>query len=94
MFFVLESSVPSQAQSLTLTGSSVLNWFNTNASSVYQSYMNNLACPIAQSSAAYQFCLEDTILSQSPLLGQVTVKSADDYQTAVRVLSNTKIKSY
>jgi hypothetical protein len=68
----------------------VVTWFNTQASSAYQDYIKNIACPMDKSSATYSFCLQDTILSQSPLLGQVTVKSSNDYQLADRFLSNIK----
>jgi hypothetical protein len=86
--FFLDSAVINQTQSLSLTGSSVVAWFNTDASSTYQSYINNVACPMDRSSATYEFCLQDTILSQSSLLGQLTVQSSNDYQTASRFLSN------
>jgi hypothetical protein len=47
-----------------------------------------MACPLNQASPAYSFCVQDTVLSQSPLLGQLTVKSVTDYSVAVHFLSN------
>ena len=39
-----------------------------------------------RSSSAYRFCLHDTVVTQSGLLGQLTVRSVEDYQVADRVL--------
>jgi len=90
MKICLDSVAINQTESLTLSGSSVLTWFKTSASSVYKNYINQIACPMDNSSATYGFCVQDTILSQSPLSGQLTVKSSNDYATAVRTLSNKK----
>jgi hypothetical protein len=43
-----------------------------------------------KSSLTYSFCVQDTLLSQSSLLGQLTVQSSQDYTTAVSTLSNAK----
>ncbi|CAF4129363.1 unnamed protein product, partial [Rotaria sp. Silwood2] len=81
------SLVPNETEQQSLTSTSVLQWFNTAASISYQSYINNLACPMNKTSSTYYFCLQDTLLSQSPLLGQLTVKSSTDYQSANLFLS-------
>ena len=86
----LDSSVPNAAEQLPLDRTRLLTWFNTTASSVYRDYINNAACPFDQSSPTYAFCVQDTVLSQSPLLGQLTVKSSMDYKAADSALSNTK----
>ena len=36
--------------------------------------------------ATHDFCVQDTILSQSPILGQITAQSSLDYQLANQVL--------
>lgn len=92
-FFVLDSPDINSTVSLPLNGSSVLTWLSTSASAVYKDYIQNVACSMNKSLATYGFCVQDTILSQSPLLGQLTVKSSTDYQTAFRTLCNTKKKS-
>jgi hypothetical protein len=88
MKIYLDSPAINQTESLTLSGTSVLTWFNTHASSVYQNYINQLICQMDNSSATYGFCVQDTILSQSALSGHLTSKSSNDYAIADRVLSN------
>jgi hypothetical protein len=73
---------------LPLNDLTILTWFQANASAVYKNYMNTFACPINASLPAYNFCVQDTILSQSALLGQLTVKSESAYQLANSVLGN------
>jgi hypothetical protein len=75
-------------KSLTINQNSVVTWFNTSASPAYRNYVNKVACPMDQSLATYTFCLQDTLLTQSAVLGQLTVKSSSDYQLADRSLSN------
>ena len=88
--FILVSSIPNQAEVQSLNENSILTWLNTNASSAYQDYINTIACPLDKSLATYGFCVQDTILSQSSLLGQVTVKSSSDYYKANTYLGNKK----
>lgn len=91
--FVLESLAKSETQQLNISSTGVLNWFNTGASADYQDFINQQACNINQSIATYRFCVQDTLLSQSPLLGQLTVRSSLDYQTADRSLGKKSIRS-
>lgn len=88
MFFLKDSLTPNATQQQTLQTSRILSWFNVNASTSYQNYINNIACPMNRSSSTYRFCVQDTILTQSPSLGQVTVRSSTDYQAADQYLSN------
>jgi hypothetical protein len=85
--FILESSSTNATALPTVSQSNVLTWFNTAATSGYRNYINQVACPIDPSLPTYMFCLHDTLLSQSALLGQVTVKSSSDYQLADRSFS-------
>ena len=64
----------------------VLRWFNNDASASYRTFINTVACPINQTSSTYRFCVHDTILSQSSLLGQLTVRSSTEFQATTRVL--------
>ncbi|CAF1151520.1 unnamed protein product [Rotaria sp. Silwood1] len=82
------SLISNGTEQQSLTSSSVLEWFTMSASSLYQNYINNWACPMNKTSSTYKFCVQDTVLSQSPLLGQLTVRSSNDYQSANRFLSN------
>ncbi|CAF0783623.1 unnamed protein product [Rotaria sordida] len=81
------SLILNETEQQSLTSNSILEWFNRSASNTYQNYINNLACPMSRTSPTYKFCVQDTILSQSPLLGQITVKSSNDYQLANQFLS-------
>ncbi|CAF1385731.1 unnamed protein product, partial [Rotaria magnacalcarata] len=76
------SLVPNAAEQQTLQTSNILSWFNTGASSSYRTYINAIACPMTKTLPTYIFCVQDTILSQSSLLGQLTVRSSNDYQVA------------
>lgn len=69
----------------------MLQWVNLNASNAYREYLNSVACPLNKTSPTYKFCVQDTVLSQSPLLGQLTVKSSSDYLVANRFLSKENI---
>jgi len=86
----LDSSVPNGAEQLPLNRTNLLTWFNTGASAAYRDYINNVACSMDKSSLTYSFCVQDTLLSQSSLSGQLTVKSSQDYTAAVSSLSNAK----
>lgn len=84
--FLLESLSQNETQSFTINSTMVQTWFNRSAWPAYQKYINEVACQMNGSAAAYRFCVQDTILSQSPLLGQLTVKSSLDYYAADRSL--------
>ncbi len=86
----LDSPVPNGAEQLPLNRTNLLTWFNTGASATYRDYINNVACSMDKSSLTYSFCLQDTLLSQSSLLGQLTVKSSQDYTAAVSSLTKAK----
>jgi hypothetical protein len=87
-FVFVDSTNVNGTEAESLDETSVVTWLNTNASPSYRNYVNNMACPLNQASPAYSFCVQDTVLSQSPLLGQLTVKSVTDYSVAVHFLSN------
>ncbi|CAF1546912.1 unnamed protein product, partial [Adineta steineri] len=81
------SSVANGTEVLSLDRSSLITWFNTAASPTYRNYINNISCPFDKTSTTYNFCVQDTLLSQSSLLGQLTAKSSIDYTTADTTLS-------
>ena len=70
----------------TFTRDDLRQWLNTSASPSYRTFINNHACPMDPSLATHDFCVQDTILSQSPILGQITAQSSLDYQLANQVL--------
>ncbi|CAF1457750.1 unnamed protein product, partial [Adineta ricciae] len=71
---------------LELNRTKLTEWFSTSASTTYRNYINTVSCS-SMSSSTYNFCVQDTLISQSSLLGQLTVKSSTDYTTANNVLS-------
>ncbi|CAF3337216.1 unnamed protein product [Rotaria socialis] len=86
------SLIPNAAEQQALQTNDTLSWFNTGASSSYQTYINTIACPMAKTLPTYGFCVQDTILSQSSLLGQLTVRSSTDYQVANAFLNTNPPK--
>ena len=89
--FLKDSLALNETKEQSLNTITVLTWFYNSASTSYQDYINSLACSINRTSPVFRFCLQDTSLSQSPVLGQLTVRSADVYQSAIEFLSMRKI---
>lgn len=78
--------MPGEVQVNSLSSAEINSWLQNNATESYRLYINNIACTMDRSSATYRFCLHDTVVTQSGLLGQLTVRSGEDYQAADRVL--------
>jgi len=72
----------------------ILTWLNNSASSSYRTFIKNSSCPFNEQSSIYNFCAQDTILTQSPVLASLTVKSATDYQMAVQYSRKNYPKIY
>ena len=70
----------------TFTRNELRQWLNNSASPSYRAFINSNACPMDRSLATFDFCVQDTILSQSPILGQITTQSSIDYHVANRFL--------
>ena len=74
--------------SYPIQSTDVINWFINSANANYRTFINNVACKMNQTLPTYRFCVHDTILSQSSILGQLTVQSSNDYQKTARALRN------
>ncbi|CAF0903620.1 unnamed protein product, partial [Didymodactylos carnosus] len=73
------SSTPSATTALNRKA--LMNWFNTGATSKYQSYVKSVCGP-NDSDTVYNFCIQDQIVSQSSLISSITLHSARAYKTA------------
>ena len=87
-FSLGDSAAPvrNETQAYNLTSREVNLWLQNEATASYRNYINNVTCTMDSSSAAYRFCLHDTVLTQSALLGQLTVTSVNAYRIADKAL--------
>ena len=91
-FLISAASDNASIISYTDQRSNVNQWFRTAASEAYRKYIDSTVCTGNQTSIAYEFCLHDTVLTQSALLGKLTETSVVNYEATTRTLGKKIVK--
>lgn len=65
-------------------------WLKTSASKSFQDFVET-ECSTVKNTIAYDFCIQDTIMTQSPLSGSLTRISSQNYINANRVFSEWSV---